>query len=223
MTAQPTIFITDVAAARARAPGVAGPAGRNVWSIMARPNIPAGEGGHGRCWPLVPETMGAVTDKRAALNVARVAAQVNFDDQRSSVARERDVPEIDVAARIIRSQESPGLVRFRDRYFDGAALHVDGNTYAPSRALHPDLKPGDLMAQANGGRGLIEVKTGDTLICACGRERAIEGKCHRLWAGVLLAAHGWRVFLDGAELSLHRPPEQLRGLWPRPGVEERAA
>lgn len=222
LTTRPAIFITDVAAARTRAPGLAGPDGRNVWSIMARPNIAAGEGGHGRCWPLVP-LAAQVSDDRAAKNVARIAAQVNFDDQRSSLAREHDVPEIDVVGRIQRSVEQPALVRFRDHYFDGEAPHVDGQAVAPSRAFHLSLRPGDLFAQANAGRGLIEVKAGDTLICACGREKAAKGQCHRAWAGVLLAAHGWRVFLDGAELDLHRPPEHLRGLWPRPSAMERAA
>ena len=46
---KPAIFVTNVAAARARTPGVAGPNGRNVWSIMSRPDIAKGEGGHGRC------------------------------------------------------------------------------------------------------------------------------------------------------------------------------
>ena len=218
---KPAIYVTNLAAARARTMGVAGRG--NVWSIMARPNVTAGEAGHGRCWPLVPEALKAARDDRAALNVAKIAAQVNFDDQRSAFAREHDVPEIDVSARIIRAQESPSMVRMRDHYLDGPALHVDGSTYAPSRALHPDLKPRDLLAQANAGRGLHEVKDGDTLICSCGAEKAREGKCHRIWAGVLLAAHGWRVVLDGAELDLHHPPEHLRGLWPRPDARERAA
>lgn len=218
---RPAIYVTDVIAARARLAGFAGP--RNVWSIMARPDIAAGEGGHGRCWPLVPDTLAASNDRRAAANVARVAAQVNFDDQRSAVAREHDVPEIDVAARIIRSQESAGLVCLRDHYFDGPARHVDGATYAPCRATHPDLRPGNLLAQANAGRGLVEVAAGDTLICSCNRARSAAGQCHRAWAAILLAAHGWRVFLDGAELDLHRPPEALLGLWPRPDTVRRAA
>lgn len=217
----PTIYVTNLAAARSRAHGIAGRG--NVWSIMARPDVNAGEAGHGRCWPLVPVALQPIRDDRAARNVARVAAQVNFDDARSALAREHDVPELDVVGVIQRSREDAGLVRLRDHYLDGEALHVDGATYAPSRALHPDLKPGHLYAQANTARGLYEVKDGDTLICSCGAEKAREGKCHRVWAGVLLAAHGWHVVLDGAELNLHRPPEHLRGLWPRPDARERAA
>lgn len=219
----PAIFVTSVAAARLRTPGVAGPNGRNVWSIMARPDIAKGEGGHGRCWPLVPEALKAVRDARAELNVQKVRDQVNFEDQRSALAREHDVPELDLVGVLQRQCEDPGLVRFRDHYIDGPCLHVDGSTYAPSRARHPDLGPGNLFAQANAGRGLHTVIAGDTLVCSCGLEKAREGKCHRVWAGILLAAHGWRVFLDGAELDLRHPPEHLRGLWPRPDAVRRAA
>ena len=217
---KPTIYVTNTAAARARTPGVAG-AG-NAWSIMARPDVAAGDAGHGRCWPLVPVALDAPVDARAALNVAKVSAQVNFEDARSALARERDVPEVDVIGFIQRSREDPAHVRACDHYFDGPALHVDGSTYAPSRARHPDLGPGDMFAHANGGRGLHQVKDGSTLICACGVEKARDGKCHRVWAGVLLAAHGWRVVLDGAELDLRRMPERMRGLWPRHD-RERAA
>lgn len=219
--ADATIYVTNLAAARARTPGVAGRG--NVWSIMARPNVAAGEAGHGRCWPLVPVALDATPDARAALNVAKVHDQVNFDDQRSALARERDVPELDMVGVIQRSRDIAGLVRMRDHYLDGPALHVDGSTYAPSRALHPDLKPRNLLAQANAGRGLHEVKGGDTLICSCGAEKARDGKCHRVWAGVLLAAHGWRVVLDGAEIDVRHPPEHMRGLWPRQSSGRRAA
>ena len=208
-----TIHVTNVAAAAARLPGLAGRG--NVWSIMARPDIKAGQGGHGRCWPLVPTALEVATDARAAANVARVEAQVNFDDQRSAVAREHDVPELQVTAWIQRQREAPGLVRERDHYFDGAALHMDGVNTCRCRARHPDLKPGDLMAHANGGRGLMLVRPGDTLICGCSADRAKAGRCHRAWAAILLAANGWRVVLDGVMLDLRDPPDNLRGLWPR--------
>ena len=212
---RPTLYLTSTLHARARVHGTAGPG--NVWSIMARPDVRAGDAGHGRCWPLVPVPQQTVRDERAAVNVARVAAQVNFDDQRSAVAREHDVPELDVTAALIHSGEDPGLVRFRDHYFDGAALWPDGSGHASSRTEHvvAALRPGLLLAQANGGRGIYEVKNGDTLICSCSTERAREGRCHRAWAAILLCASGWSVVLDGRLLDLAATPESLRGLWPR--------
>jgi hypothetical protein len=44
------------------------------------------------------------------------------------------------------------------------------------------------------------VEDGDTLCCACSREAAARGECHRVWVAAALAAAGWRVLLDGAEL-----------------------
>lgn len=43
------------------------------------------------------------------------------------------------------------------------------------------------------------VRSGDTLCCACSRDDAAAGRCHRSWAADLLVAAGWRVVLDGVE------------------------
>lgn len=43
---------------------------------------------------------------------------------------------------------------------------------------------------------------GDTLCCACSRDAAARGECHRVWAADLLVAAGWRVVLDGVEVAV---------------------
>jgi hypothetical protein len=55
-----------------------------------------------------------------------------------------------------------------------------------------DLRPGSLLASDG-----VAVAAGDTLICACSREAAANGRCHRVWAGELLSRAGWSVVLDG--------------------------
>jgi len=46
----------------------------------------------------------------------------------------------------------------------------------------------------------FEVADGDTLCCACSREAAARGECHRVWAAELLHRAGWRVILDGRQI-----------------------
>lgn len=48
--------------------------------------------------------------------------------------------------------------------------------------------------------GPVGLEDGDTLCCACSREAAAAGACHRVWAAELLRQVGWRVLLDGREL-----------------------
>jgi hypothetical protein len=51
------------------------------------------------------------------------------------------------------------------------------------------------------GRAGRQVEDGDTLCCACSREAAAKGECHRVWAAHALVKAGWRVVLDGLELE----------------------
>lgn len=57
-----------------------------------------------------------------------------------------------------------------------------------------DLKPGNLRGPSG------PVGDGDTLLCACSRARAAEGRCHRVWAAHALRVAGWDVVLDGVAL-----------------------
>ena len=63
--------------------------------------------------------------------------------------------------------------------------------------MAPQLQPGELDAT---GGSVLPVKDGDTLCCACSREAAAKGECHRVWAAEALVAAGWRVVLDGVEI-----------------------
>lgn len=46
----------------------------------------------------------------------------------------------------------------------------------------------------------LGLQDGDTLCCACSREAAAAGRCHRVWAADILLALGFQVVLDGREL-----------------------
>jgi hypothetical protein len=62
------------------------------------------------------------------------------------------------------------------------------------------LKPGILGATTRFS-GAFAVRDGDTLCCACSRDDAAAGRCHRVWAAEALARAGWRVILDGVEVQ----------------------
>lgn len=66
----------------------------------------------------------------------------------------------------------------------------------------PDGKPwdGDLWVR----REVVE--DGATLVCGCGVAQADAGRCHRVVAARLLASLGWRVVLDGRELTVVETP-----------------
>ena len=67
------------------------------------------------------------------------------------------------------------------------------------------LRPGGLHAYDNTSSAPFapswEVKDGDTLLCSCSKAKAAAGQCHRVWAAELLVEAGWRVVLDGKELT----------------------
>lgn len=67
-------------------------------------------------------------------------------------------------------------------------------------SVSPQLGPGELTAALTEG-GSRPVEDGDTLVCACSRAAAAEGRCHRVWAAEVLAEIGWRVVLDGRPLE----------------------
>ncbi len=64
-----------------------------------------------------------------------------------------------------------------------------------------EFQPGRLVALKSGLGIVAKLKDGDTLCCACSRAKAAAGECHRVWAAELLVEAGWRVLLDGKEVS----------------------
>ncbi len=59
-----------------------------------------------------------------------------------------------------------------------------------------DVAPGALWAE-DASTAAELVVDGDTLCCACSREAAARGECHRVVAARLLSEAGWNVILDG--------------------------
>jgi hypothetical protein len=78
------------------------------------------------------------------------------------------------------------------------------------RAFAPDVLTYGRPAAANSTTSRIwdgndwerigPVPGGATLICACSREAAAAGRCHRVIAADLLKRAGWTVVLDGRSL-----------------------
>jgi len=64
------------------------------------------------------------------------------------------------------------------------------------RAWGNVLAPGSLRWSGDHG-ATGWVGDGDTLCCACSRDAAARGECHRVWAARELATAGWTVVLDG--------------------------
>ena len=62
------------------------------------------------------------------------------------------------------------------------------------------LSPG-VLSVSRAADGVGVVVDGDTLCCACSREDAAAGRCHRVWAAPALVRAGWRVILDGVEVQ----------------------
>ena len=60
------------------------------------------------------------------------------------------------------------------------------------------ISPGGLAADT--ARGRVLVADGDTLLCACGVEKARNHRCHRVWAAAFLVLAGWEVCLDGQDM-----------------------
>lgn len=85
---------------------------------------------------------------------------------------------------------------------EARAVHMYRRDYAAQLDERvASLPPGKLMADVRGRARPVPVADGDTLICACSREAAREGRCHRVWAAHALARAGWRVVLDGELLE----------------------
>ena len=69
-----------------------------------------------------------------------------------------------------------------------------------ARLLASDvLGPGALVAVKHGDTD--RVTDGSKLCCSCSRAAAAAGFCHRAWAAPILARVGWRVILDGVEVT----------------------
>ena len=82
----------------------------------------------------------------------------------------------------------------------GSMTLEDYRAHILAQMAAADLSPGMLEADGTPD-GEEHVCDGDTLCCACSRAQAAAGRCHRVWVAQALAAAGWRVVLDGVEVT----------------------
>lgn len=147
-------------------------AGRR-WTIMAKPNPMRGERGEGAVNALVPTDFPV---ERAG-GVERAFYARTWLDA-ALAARGTDDEE-----------RTTALYRAEFR----RQLEAWG-----AEALAPDR----LFANARPHDWAVLVADGDTLCCACSAATAARGLCHRAWAAPYLVRAGWRVLLDGVEVSV---------------------
>lgn len=98
--------------------------------------------------------------------------------------------EVSAMQRAIADRDNPEALRVYREMIE--ARWATGSVYPMA------LPPGALFAFADGP---FLVSDGDTLCCACSVAEARAGRCHRAWAAPYLLAAGWRVVLDGVEVS----------------------
>ena len=76
------------------------------------------------------------------------------------------------------------------RRWDAGWVRDGSNPFSPRR----------LLASPALGEWVV-VADGDSLLCSCSREKAAVGRCHRATAAPFLFRAGWRVILDGVEVT----------------------
>lgn len=195
-----TIYLTNAASVAAVARGNAKPETAAcvgpgpVLSIMRFPREDMGEAGVGRVLSLTPPSMlaaPAIAAKKAAdrrPHTAHCQARLKHGDGECECGA-------DEMATAWRAYET-ALYRQWEPHLARLAPKVLGYGAPASAAVHLSARAWDGEQWAYLGR----VPADATLICACSREAAAAGRCHRVIAADLLKRAGWSVVLDGRNL-----------------------
>lgn len=184
----PAIYLTNAASVAAVARGNAKPETAAcvgpgpVLSIMRFPRDEMGEAGVGRVLALTPPQRLA-----APAIAAKKAADARTDDAKADgiAARWRAYEEA------LRATWEPRL----EKMAPGSLAY--GRSVGERRP-----SPLSLVQFWDGAEWeyLDKIPDGATLICACSRQAAAAGRCHRVIAADLLKRAGWSVVLDGRSL-----------------------
>lgn len=199
-----TIYLTNAASVAAVARGNAKPETAAcvgpgpVLSIMRFPREEMGEAGVGRVLALTPPqrlAAPATAAKKASdrrPHTAHCPVRLKHGDGECECGAD----EIATAwrayeAALYRLWEmrlpalAPGALRYGERLSD----------YVAEILMKGAIKPAEWDGEFWWSTGYVP--DGATLICACSREAARAGRCHRVIAADLLKRAGWSVVLDG--------------------------
>lgn len=171
MDSRPTLYLSNFASYRT--PGMHGPGAK--WSIML--------------WtPERAKRRGAIEALQPGDNLARLTHQL-------------------VGLRRLGHRDENLLATYRTGYEDRLARLLHHEDVFEQYRLSPGLlrcvysiTGENDVAEMQSDDG-VRVRDGDTLCCACSVAEARAGRCHRTWAAPFLVRAGWRVVLDGVEVS----------------------
>ncbi len=198
----PTIYLTNAASVAAVARGNAKPETAacvgpgQVLSIMRFPREEMGEAGVGRVLALTPPS------KLAAPAIAAKKAHDRGHTEHCKARLKWGDGECECGA----TGEAEAAAAWREYERALYALWEPRVTRLAPRVLGygcaAALSPGRTTNPWDGEQwvSLGKVPDGATLICACSREAAGAGRCHRVIAADLLKRAGWSVVLDGRGL-----------------------
>ena len=104
-----------------------------------------------------------------------------------------------MATAIADRSDEAAMIAYREAFDELLGVHLVLGFLAP----WVDDDSGGLVAVGwSGTPRTSPVVDGDTLLCACSVAEAAAGRCHRAWIAPVLVRAGWRVVLDGAEVTL---------------------
>lgn len=107
--------------------------------------------------------------------------------------------EVDLLAQLLRHRKAGSALPADALASYRGSLEARWERYLGALMLGPGSLAFALNLSGRGGQG--RVRDGDTLLCACSRDEAAVGRCHRAFAAPFLVRAGWRVVLDGKEFA----------------------
>lgn len=197
----PTIYLTNSASVAAVACGNAKPETAAcvgpgpVLSIMRFPREEMGDAGVGRVLSLTPPSRLAAPAIAAKKAADRHKHTADCPANWIALATPCDCGHAELAA-AWSAYEAALLTTWGSAAYLAYGLAPGSLAYGAARRGPTDgagVVSWDLDFWARVG----EVPDGATLICACSREAAAAGRCHRVIAADLLKRAGWSVVLDG--------------------------
>ncbi len=171
-SARPTLYLSNWSSHRT--PGMHGPGPK--LTIMCMPR--QWEKGDGTVRALCPSSHDLVDCKAGRITVAEYRRRYE----------------------LALTNYGPGGVLVTDYHTDGWLAPHTLKVLPATTPAAAVFGPHDKVFDTPAGPAYL-VPLGSTLCCSCAVAKAAAGECHRAWAAPFLVRAGWRVVLDGEEVT----------------------